>query len=138
MYQFSRLIYRELAPHVIESDHRSGEARQRLLHACEAAIERLAADHHYFSRPSRALFSDVRALFPISAQRRAFAVIDCYMRLASEYVDEHARAGVSFDGSPLSCHATTRKGGACRRLPPPGSRYCPSHRHLDDNVVVAA
>lgn len=138
MYQFSRLIYRELAPHVIEHNPRLGYGRQRLLRSCEAAVERLAGDRYYFARPSRSLFNDVRDLFPMSAQLRAFQVIDAYMRLATAYVDEHARAGVTFDGSPLCCHATTRKGTACQRIPLPGSKYCPSHRHLDEETVAAA
>ena len=137
MYQFSRLIYRELAPHVIEHSPRLGYGRQRLLRSSEAAVERLASDRYYFARPSRTLFNDVRDLFPMNAQLRAFQVIDCYMRLAAEYVDQHARAGVTFDGSPLCCHATTRKGTACQRVPLPGSKYCPSHRHLDEETVAA-
>ena len=137
MYQFSRLIYRELASHVIEQNPRLGYGRQRLLRSCESAVERLASDRYYFARPSRTLFNDVRDLFPMNAQLRAFQVIDCYMRLATEYVDQHARAGVTFDGSPLCCHATTRKGTACQRVPLPGSKYCPSHRHLDEETVAA-
>ena len=138
MYQFSRLIYRELAPHVIEQSAHPGAGKQRLLRSCEAAVERLAGDRYYFARPARSLFNDVRDLFPMSSQLRAFQVIDCYMRLATDYVDRHARAGVTFDGSPLCCHATTRKGTACQRVPLPGSKYCPSHRHLDDDYEVTA
>lgn len=138
MYQFSRLIYRELAPHVIEHAGRPGEGKQRFLRSCEAAVERLASDRFYFARPSRTLFNDVRDLFPMSSQLRAFQVIDRYMRLAGDYVEQHARAGVTFDGSPLCCHATTRKGTACQRVPLPGSKYCPSHRHLEESLEVTA
>ena len=53
------------------------------------------------------------------------------MTLAAEYVDTQSRAGVTFDGSPLCCHATTRKGTCCQRVPLPGSKYCPSHKHLE-------
>ena len=101
-------------------------------------MERLASDRFYFARPSRTLFNDVRDLFPMSGQLRAYQVIDLYMRLASDYVDQHARAGVTFDGSPLCCHATTRKGTACQRVPLPGSKYCPSHRHLEEGLEVTA
>ena len=56
------------------------------------------------------------------------------MTLATEYVDTPARAtGVTFDGSPLCCHASTRKGTPCQRVPLPGSKYCPSHKHLDED-----
>lgn len=138
MYQFSRSIYRELAPYVIEHPGRPNEGKQRLLRSCEAAMERLATDRFYFARPARTLFNDVRDLFPMTAQLRVYHVIDRYVRLAAAYVDEHARAGVTFDGSPLCCHATTRKGTACQRIPLPGSKYCPSHRHLEETLEVTA
>ncbi len=44
---------------------------------------------------------------------------------------------MTFDGSPLCCHASTRKGTACQRVPLPGSKYCPSHKHLDEDLEVA-
>ena len=127
MYQFSRSIYRALCDEVTE-----GRDRARLLGACESAVERLARDPHYFARPARTLFNDVRIYFPIGRQRRVLDVIETHMRLAVDYVDQHARAGVTLDGSPLSCHATTRKGSACQRVPLPGSQYCPSHKHLEE------
>jgi len=131
MYQFSRSIYRALSPDVT-GGARSCANRAQLLDACESAVERLATDRHYFARPARTLFNDVRSYFPITSQRRVLAVIERHMQLATQYVDEHARAGVTFDGSPLSCHASTRKGTACQRVPLPGSQYCPSHKHLDE------
>jgi hypothetical protein len=139
MYQFSRSIYRELARDVVAG--RGNEVirnRERLLRACESAVERLASDRHYFARPTRTLFNDVRTYFPISGQLRAFHVIDRHMRLAEAYVDKHAQAGVTFDGSPLCCHATTRKGTACQRVPLPGSKYCPSHQHLAEELELQA
>jgi hypothetical protein len=139
MYQFSRSIYRELSPEVLPS---RGQdvclSRMRFLRSCESAMERLANDRHYFARPARSLFNDVRSLFPIGQQMRVYRVIQRHMALASEYVDSQARAGVSFDGSPLCCHATTRKGTSCQRVPLPGSKYCPSHKHLEEDFEVTA
>lgn len=139
MYQFSRSMYRELVGDVT-SDRAAREAdnRAKLLQACEAAVERVATDRHYFARPARTLFRDVRCLFPMSSQLRAYEVIERHMALAGEYVDSAARAGVRLDGVPLSCHATTRRGTACQRVPLPGSQYCPSHKHLDEDFQVAA
>ncbi|MFL5894463.1 MAG: hypothetical protein ACJ76Z_05050 [Thermoleophilaceae bacterium] len=139
MYQFSRSIYRELAGFVTD-DPRHGlvAGKQRLLQSCEAAVERLANDRHYFARPARTLFNDVRPLFPLSKQVLVYAVIDRHMRLATDYVDLCARVGESLTGAPLSCHATTRRGTPCQREPLPGSRYCPSHKHLDNEFEVAA
>ena len=130
MYQFSRSMYRELAPEAND--------RPRFLRSCESAMERLATDRHYFAKPTRTLFSDVRDLFPISMQLRVYRVIERHVTLATEYVDSQARAGVTFDGSPLCCHATTRKGTSCARVPLPGSKYCPSHKHLDEDVQELA
>ena len=139
MYQFSRSLYRELAGEVIEDRHgRTAANRARLLGACEHAIERLATDRHYFAHPTRTLFRDVRSLFPMGRQAHVLEVIERHMALAAEFVDRHAEAGVSLDGRPLCCRATTRKGTECRRTPLPGSQYCASHRHLDEVFQVSA
>ena len=141
MYQFSRAIYRELAEEVIP---KRGEdiaiTRERLLRACESSMERLALDRHYFARPVKTLFTDVRSFFPMSLQERVYGVVERHVLLAKEYVDSQAKEGVTFDGSPLTCHASTRKGTACQRVPLPGSKYCPSHKHLEEEEieVVAA
>ena len=139
MYQFSRSMYRELADFV-QPDHGYAvvDAKARLLTSCEAAVERLAADRHYFARPARSLFNDVRMLFPLNKQLVAFSVIERHMRLAADWVDLQARTGHSVTGAPLICHATTRRGTPCQREPLPGSRYCPSHKHLDDELELTA
>lgn len=139
MYEVSRSMYRELCGEVTPDRRGSTvEGRQRLLHACEASVERLAHDRHYFAHPTRTLFYDVRTLFPLSRQLHVRLVIDRYMAMAAALVDRYAEQGVSCDGTPLCCHATTRKGGACQRTPLPGSLYCPSHKHLDDGFEVVA
>src|SRR3954471_8946610 len=139
MYQFSRSMYRELAEFVVpEQISELGASKARLLSSCEAAVERLASDRHYFARPARTLFNDVRMLFPLSKQMVAFSVIERHMRLAADYVDLQARVGHSLTGAPLICHATTRRGTPCQREPLPGSRYCPSHKHLDDDLELTA
>ena len=133
MYQFSRAIYRELSTDVLEGRPDAvTERRERLLRECEGAMERLATDRHYFARPVRTLFNDIRCLFPMDAQMRAYRVIEHHVLLAAAYVDSQARDGVTFDGSPLRCHATTRKGTSCQRVPLPASKYCPSHKHLEE------
>ena len=135
MYQFSRAIYRELASEVQPDAAGSRCAtRQRLLRECESAMERLASDRHYFARPVRTLFKDIRTLFPMSSQMRVYRVIEHHVSMAAEYVDSQAREGVTFDGAPLCCHATTRKGTSCQRVPLPGAKYCPSHKHLDEDL----
>ena len=139
MYQFSRSMYRELVPAVLPcTGENTAVTRQRFLRACEQSMERLALDRHYFAHPVRTLFNDVRSFFPIEEQVRVYEICARHMGLAIEYVDSQLRQGVTFDGSPVSCHASTRKGTACQRVPLPGSKYCPSHKHLEDELEVAA
>jgi hypothetical protein len=139
MYQFSRSMYRELGPLVVADRYGSDcENRQHFLQACESAFQRLASDRHYFARPSRTLFNDVRIFFPMAEQMRVYRVIDHYMRVAAQFVDDREREGISLDGSPLCCHASTRKGTACQRVPLPGSKYCPSHKHLEESFATSA
>jgi hypothetical protein len=139
MYQFSRSLYRELAHDVTPSRGEDAVVtRLAFLRACESSIERLALDRHYFAKPVRTLFNDVRHYFPMTEQMRVYRVCEKHMRLATEYVDSQLREGVTFDGSPVCCHASTRRGTACQRVPLPGSKYCPSHKHLQDEYEVAA
>jgi hypothetical protein len=139
MYQFSRSLYRELAQDVVPGRAEDvAVTRQRFLRACESSVERLALDRHYFAKPVRTLFRDVRHYFPMTEQLRVYRTCEKHMQLATEYVDSQLRAGVTFDGSPVCCHASTRRGTACRRVPLPGSKYCPSHKHLQDEFEVAA
>jgi hypothetical protein len=135
MYQFSRAIYRELAPYVADPGARdpSQGNHEHVLRACEAAVERLATDRHYFARPARTLFGDIRIYFPMRAQERVYQVVRRYMDLAVKYLAENPLAGyAAVSGEPLQCRATTRKGAACQRMPLPQNGYCPSHQHLAD------
>ena len=131
MYRFSRSIYRELAPRVIETQHGGKPPRQQLLEACEATVERLAHDRRYFARPARSLFSEVRTHFAISDQRYVYMVIEGNINLAIEYF-ERMPAELGLDGLPRHCRASTRKGTPCQRDPLPGRDYCPSHKHLEE------
>ena len=133
MYQFSRAVFRELSPLVQPDCHGCArEPRRQLLDSCERAFTRLATDRHYFARPTRTLFNDVRTYFPMGRQMDVYRVIDRYMHVAADYVVQREQEGLSIDGSPLCCHASTRKGTPCQRVPLPGSKYCPSHKHLEE------
>lgn len=142
MYQFSRRIYRELAPRIDRlgsSDEARAAARHRLLEACEATVSRLASDHRYFARPVKTLFGDVRDLFPLSEQVHVYFVIELYIEMAVQYI-ESLPDNVTPDGSPRRCPASTRRGTPCQREPRPSREYCPSHRHLEEtpDLVAAA
>jgi hypothetical protein len=136
MYQFSRAVYRELSPMVVHESHR--DARRDVLESCERAFNRLASDRHYFARPAKSLFNDIRGHFPMTRQMRVYRVVDRYMSVATEYVAQREQLGVTCDGSPLCCHASTRKGTPCQRVPLPGSKYCPSHKHLEESFTAHA
>lgn len=142
MYQFSRAIYRELAPH-IDRDQRVGEleAHRHVLNACETAIERLATDRHYFARPTRTLFNDIRCYFPVATLPHVFRIVANYLAVTDAYLARMPRNGYDANGNPLQCRAMTRKGTACQRMPLPHNGYCPSHQHLadtEDAEVLAA
>jgi hypothetical protein len=143
MYQFSRAIYRELAPHILAPPAGVGvmSNNPRVLRACEEVVERMAIDRHSFARPARTLFCEVRSFFPMSAQRHVYQVISLYLSYAERYLDEHPLEGyTAVSGAPPQCRATTRKGTACQRVPLPRNGYCPSHQHLaetEDQLAAA-
>ncbi len=142
MFQFSRAIYRELAVDIDEATCPSGRtSHEHVLKACEKTMERLAADRHYFARPARTLFNDIRFCFPMAAQARVWRVVTAYIQAAEGYLDRQPKAGVDVHGNALQCRATTRKGTACQRVPLPHNGYCPSHQHLaetEERELVAA
>jgi hypothetical protein len=134
MYQFSRAIYRELAPLIIEpAPGAPARNHAAVLRACEAVVTRLATDRHYFARPARTLFWDIRAYFPMTAQSHVHEVVNRYVCCAQQFVAEHPLEGyAAVSGAPPQCRATTRKGAACQRVPLAHNGYCPSHQHLAD------
>jgi hypothetical protein len=134
MYRFSRSIYRELAPAVIEDERDlTGCAnKQAVLDACEDVIRRLASDRRYFARPARALFNDVRMHFALNDQLRVWTVIEKNINLLVEFLDERPEELV-LDGIERQCRAHTRKGTPCQREPLPARDYCPSHKHLEES-----
>ena len=140
MYRFSRAIYREIANEIIEDPHGlcAHANHERVLRACEATVERMATDRHYFARPARTLFTDIRAYFPMSAQCRVLRVIERYLACADEFLRAQPHNGFDLYGNPLQCRASTRKGTPCQRMPLPHNGYCPSHQHLADTEEIPA
>jgi len=126
MYQISRAIYRDLAPDIVGGR----EAHSHVLGACEGAIARLIEDRHYFAKPSRTLFQDVRPFLQLNAQARAWLVVDAYLKLAIDTIERMPKNGYDVNGNPLQCRATTRRGTPCQRVPLHHNGYCPSHQHL--------
>ena len=135
MYQFSRAIYRELSPHLDGSPARNGQAA--VLHACEANIERLVTDRHYFAKPARTLFCDIRLYFPMSEQERVWHIVSAYVAAAQDWLAKQPQHGYDVNGNPLECRATTRRGTPCQRMPLAHNGYCPSHQHLAETEEYA-
>ena len=93
----------------------------------------MATDRHYFARPARTLFCDIRNYFPMSAQEHVHQVVCRYVGYAQQFLAEHPHEGyAAVSGAAPQCRATTRKGTACQRVPLPHNGYCPSHQHLAD------
>jgi hypothetical protein len=130
MYQFSRAIYRELAKDIADPHGTGRNGHEEVLRACEATIDRLSADRHYFAKPARTLFTDIRPYFPMSAQARVWLVVQRYIACAEEWLARQPRHGFDANGNPLQCRATTRRGTPCQREPLARNGYCPSHQHL--------
>ncbi len=131
MYRFSRSIYRDLAPRVVEDSRAGCQNRQKLLEACEGAIRRISTDRRYFARPSRSLFNEVRMHFAMGDQLYVWNVIDTNISLALELMETMPEL-LEIDGGPRECRAHTRKGTPCQREPLPARDYCPSHKHLEE------
>jgi hypothetical protein len=131
VYEFSRAIYRELSRDIRPVGQEGlQEAHEQVLRACEAAIERLATDRHYFRRPARTLFSDVRPYFPVAAQHRVWSVVSAYLACAESWIARQPVRSLAVNGRSLACRATTRRGTPCQRVPLAHNGYCPSHQHL--------
>jgi hypothetical protein len=135
MYQFSRAIYRELSP-LIDTKPGARDGHAEVLRACESTIERLATDRHYFAKPARTLFNDIRANFPIGVQERVWSVVFAYVGAAQEWLARQPQHGYDIHGNPLECRATTRRGTPCQRMPLAHNGYCPSHQHLAETEEV--
>jgi hypothetical protein len=137
MYQFSRAIYRELAPYI--SEEKPSTQREsnhlRVLRQCESSVERLMLDRRYFAYPARTLFNDVRTYFTMSDQARVYTIIARNIEVAEHYFETLPDYEYDNYGAPRKCQAMTRKSTACARQPLPGSEYCPSHQHLTENFA---
>lgn len=135
MFQFSRAIYRELQ-HDITGGARGHAA---VVRSCEQNMERLVNDRHYFARPARTLYHDLRPWFALPAHPRVWQVVQRYVAAAELALDQMP-LGLDATGAPLQCRATTRRGTPCQRMPLAHNGWCPSHQHLaeTEELEIAA
>ena len=134
MYHFSRAIYRDLAPYVLDErpSAQSESNRTLVLRECESTIERLMTDRRYFARPARTLFNNVRPYFAIGDLPRVYMAIERHVNMAQRFLAMVPDYAFDTQGVPRRCQAMTRKGQPCQRQPLPASDYCPSHQHLTE------
>jgi len=132
MYQVSRAIYRELSGD-ISGDH---HAHEQVLRACESTVGRMVSDRHYFARPARTLFHEVRPYVDVAAWPRVWHVIDGYVTCAQELLARLPATSIDANGYTLQCRATTRRGTPCQRTPLHHNGYCPSHQHLAETEEI--
>ena len=90
---------------------------ERVLRACEAAIERLATDRHYFAHPARTLFNDIRVYFPMRTQLRVLRVVERYLACADDFLRRQPQNG--YDAPATRCSAgpapaRARRASGCR------------------------
>src|SRR5258708_19291984 len=120
MYRFSRAIYRELANDIVEDEPAAGHPvnHERVLRACESAVERLATDRHYFAHPARTLFNDIRWYFPMCDQPRVLRVITRYLACADELLRRQPLKGYHVYATPPPSPPPPPKAPPSPPLPP--------------------
>ena len=125
MYQLSRSLYRELTPMLPSSmdalDGQGRRDRHYLLESCETAVRRLVFEPETVGTPAKTLFREIRHLFPVDAQADVLRVVNVHTD-AGRVLADRMRQSLRRE-----CRAVTRGGTPCRREPPPGREYCPSH-----------
>ena len=100
-------------------------AQEHVLRSCEATIERLVSDRHYFARPSRTLFNDIRTCFPMRAQSRVWAVVQRYVNAADEYLQRLPSAGLRRQRPAASVPRDDAARHALSARPAPPQRLLP-------------
>jgi hypothetical protein len=132
MYQFSRAMYRQLAPAILEgsTSERTAANHETVLRACETAIRRLANDPEHYRHPARSLFRDVRPFLQVCALLNARGVIEQCLAAATEWLELERLRKHRLNGGAWACRALTRQGTACQREAVAPNGYCPSHQHL--------
>ena len=104
-----------------------GRVDRELLLGDERNTERLATDPHYFARPDRTIFRDIRHLFSLADQAYVLA------RGVGALPGCPGGGRPRVRGTEPSCQAFTRQGTPCQREPKPGSNFCTllHPRHLE-------
>lgn len=133
MYQFSRSIYRKIAPDILPGHVGQDPTNQAIvLRACEQMMLRVASGELVTKNPTRALFREIRCYFPIGVQEQLLRTIEQHMNFTLALFDAQPELARQLAASATSCRALNRYGHQCQRMAQPGGLYCPSHQHLAD------
>src|SRR3954465_6962649 len=97
MYQYSRAIYRSIKdlidPYVDQGTQL--EYRREVLAATEGTMQRLAADPHFFAKPAKGVFQDIRRYFPIPVQAQGAWGVSQGVYAAVRFVEAQPERGAS-------------------------------------------
>ncbi len=108
-----------------------------VLRSCEGTIERLATDRHYFARPARTLFSDIRSCFPMAAAAARLGDRRALHRGRRRVPGRQPSRSTRRPAAQLPRdHAPRHQ--LCQRTPLHSNGYCPSHQHLVETEEVEA
>jgi hypothetical protein len=127
MYALIRSLFRDLRP--LMTDPAAWPEQEFLLDACQALTQRILLQDGP-ARPARALFREVRHLFPVHRQERVLEIIRVHLEAGeriAESVEPFRRR---------HCEAFSRRGKPCQREALPGLTYCPSHKHLVEEDIL--
>ena len=129
MREFSRALYRHLRPLVTAPPGISStQAHVQLLEACERGVDLFFSEPEVRHRCPGVVFGGARHLFTVGDQVAVHRAVETMFSLLGPVADKVAQEQVQ------TCAAFTRGGQACQRIPRPGRRYCPSHRHLEETL----
>lgn len=131
MYELSREMFRALSPGLVPDTRDPTRPPRTLLSLCEETVHRIASTPKARRMHASRLFKQVRALFAPGAQAELVGRVERAVEDAHRQLVEHTAGRV---GGLLRCAATTRRNTPCMREPIPGLRYCPSHRHLEQDL----
>ena len=100
-------------------------------------MERLAADPHYFAKPDRALFQDIRRYFPITVQAQVAWSVNQGVGAAVEFIEEQIESG-AFEGGDRPLPRDDAQGQAVPAHAAAGARLLPVAPASRPRASVAA
>ena len=98
MYQYSRAIYRSIKDLIDPYVDRRARSSSTGVPCSRRASRRWSAsrsDPHYFAKPDRALFQDIRRYFPITVQAQVAWAVQKGVDAAVTFIEDQIEAGAA-------------------------------------------